>query len=544
MFHDYPYTDFHELNLDYIMNLCRCSMGLHLEVVGDKLQLKNDNDKIISDVTIHFADTALEDVDGNKIRSYIISLATDGSHLLLTHGDNNVDVITIPFATKSEQDVNGHDITSYIRGLGVSGNQLNVTRGDGSTYQFTVPYANKAKADENGKDIDTYVASLSIVGDKLRVTDGNGTTITELVIPYAVRADNDGDGDPINRTYVTALSTGATTVKALNKNGDTLDEIVVPYATMALTDTNGNALLSDYAESLVIDGQRVGLEAHDGTRLSTITVPFANLATDATNAIQSVEVNGDQIIFTTHGGRQFAITSPYSVKALNDGLGNEISETYFANVINDISTGELIFIDAEGNELVKLIPTVNKATHDSYNNVIAGYIRDIIADGNSNYVRVTKGTGESFTLTINYATHAWKDTNENVIKNFYISWLECVEDVQDGHYKLVAYDGDTPRAELFRLEVYAYASQVDVNGRALTSYVGDVSVNSQNELTIEDGEGNLIRDILGTVDVNEVTPGTPTLVSYDAQTETINIVNGTAGTSTPVVLPVDFEEVI
>lgn len=538
MFHDYPYTDFHELNLDYIMNLCRCSMGLRLEVVGDKLVMKNANDQVVSEVTIHYADTALEDVSGNKIKSYIISSATDASHLLLTHGDNEVDVITIPFATKAELDTNEHEITSYIRGLGVSGNNILVTRGDGSTFSFTVPFANKAKADENGKDLTTYVASISIENDQIIVRDGDNNTLASLTVTYALRADNDGDGDSIKSTYVTALGVGTTTVKALNKNGDTLNEITVPYANMAMQDTDGNLFLSDYVEALVVDGNRIGVEAHDGTRLSTITVPFATLSTDATNAIQSAAIVGDQIVFTTHGGVQTALTIPYAVKALKDDLGNTIKETYIANVVNDINTGEIIFLDATGNEVVKLVPTVSKATNDSYNNLIADYIKAIIADSNSNYVRVTHGTGDTDSILINYSTHAWKDTNENVIKNTYIAYMECIEDVDDGHYKLVAYDGDNPRAELFRIELLAYAAQTDVNGRELVTYVGDVTVNAQNQLSIEDGEGNIKREILGTVDTFETTP---TSVSYDAQTETINI---TSGSKTPVIVNVDFEEVI
>lgn len=487
MFKDYPYTDYHDLNLDYLMNLCRCSMGLHLEVVGDKLQLKNANDQIISDVTIHYADTALEDVDGNKIKSYIIQAGTDEAHLLLTHGDSNVDVITIPFATKAEKDVNEHDITSYIRGLGVTGNQILVTRGDGSTFQFTVPFANKAKADENGKNITTYVANLAIANDRLVVSDGVGNVLSELTITYAERADNDGDGDAINATYVTSLGVGTTTVKALNKRGDTLGEITVPYATMALEDTNGNRLLSDYAESLVVDGQRIGLEAHDGTRLSTVTVPFATLATDATNAVEAVSIVGDQMIFTTYGGREFSITAPYAVKAQKDDLGNIIKSTYIASVTNDTESGELTFLDATGAEIVTLIPTVNKATHDSYNNLIADYVKQIVVSSSSNYVTVTHGTGNTDSVIIHYAETAWKDTNDNVIKNTYIKRLACEEDVQDGKYKLVAYDGDTPEAELFRIALVCDMAAHDINGKDLTSYLAHIAVDG-NDLISKDGE--------------------------------------------------------
>ena len=42
MNYEYPYTDFHEINLDYILKLARESLGLNLVVEGNKLLLKNN----------------------------------------------------------------------------------------------------------------------------------------------------------------------------------------------------------------------------------------------------------------------------------------------------------------------------------------------------------------------------------------------------------------------------------------------------------------------------------------------------------------------
>lgn len=568
MFHDYPYTDMHELNLDYILNLCRCSMGLRLEVVGDSLQLKNAHGDIISDVTIHYAETALEDDRGNKIAAYIISGATDARHLLLTHGNGDITTLTIPFATVAEKDVNEHDITSYVRGVGVQGDKLLITFGDGSNYAFTVPFANKAKADENGKDITTYVANISFANDKLIVKDGNGNVLDSVTVGYAVRADNDGAGDNIEDSYGASLDYGTTTIKLVSKSGTVLDEITVPYATAALQDTDGNAFLSDYAETLEPNGSKIDLKAHNGNVLSSITVPFATLATDATNAVENVQVVGDQMIFTTYGGNQFAITCPYAVKAQKDDLGNVIKNTYIANVTNDTATGELTFWDAAGNELVTLIPTVNKATHDSYNNLIADYVKSIVVSSSSNYVTVTHGTGNTDSVIIHYSETAWKDTNDNVIKNTYITSMECIEDVEDGHYKLVCYDGDTPKAELFRIELLAYAAQCDVNGRELTTYVGTVQVDPDDDtkLLVLDGEGNEVNSISGTVTTtptgsvsasfagDSITPsgsvsasasgtavaltsGTLPSVSYDSGTQTLTFSPGAFPTVSSVTDP-------
>lgn len=537
MFHDFPYTDFHELNLDYLMDLARRSLGIHLEIEGKYLKLVNAAGSDISKLLVSYAETALKDDAGNDITAYVIQGGVTDTALVLTKGDGTVTTITIPYAVKASQDETGRAIRSYVRGVGVTGNQIHVTFGDDTTYNFTVPFATKAKQDENGKELTSYVGSLEVAGDKIIVRDGEGVILTELTVTYAEKARDDVDGDAIKETYATDLVTGTTTVQLRAKTGALLSEITVPYATQALTDVDGNPFLSDYAYNLGTDGNRVTINAHNGAVLNSVTVPFATLSTDASNAVENVEISGDQLIFTTYGGRQFVITVPYAVKANKDHLGNTLAHTYIASAVNDPDTGEISFYAQDGTLIATMIPTVDKAVHDSYNNVIADYVKQILVDSASNYVTVIHGTGVSESLVINYSTHAWKDTNENVIKNTYIASMECIEDVEDGHYKLVCYDGDNPRAELFRIELLAYAAQCDVNGRELTTYVGDVNINNVNQLIIKDGEDNTIREILGTVDTFETTP---TAVSYDAQTEIFDITNGS---KTAVIAPVDFEEV-
>lgn len=536
MYHEYPYTTyFHDID-----KLCRAchDAGYKLLVDANALKLLNKNDEVVSTVVIHYAETALQDVDGKNIKSYIFNAATDSDELILTKGDGSTVSLTIPYATKAEKDKLNKDLTSYVYEVQASGDKIQIVKGDSTVTEITVPFATKALTDTTGKDIKTYAATMAVDGDYIVLKDSTGSELARLTAPYAIKAFGDDDGDDFTTTYAATLEAGTTTVVLKAKDGNTLSTITVPYATKALTDNNGNAFLHDYAKMLVVDGdgKRIGLEAHDGTRLATITVPFATLATDATNAVETISVVGDQIVFTTYGGQSYSITAPYAVKAQKDDSGNTIKNTYVAAVTNDVQTGKLIFKDATGQTIVEITPTVSRATYDSYNNLIADYVKSILASASSDYVTVTHGDGDTEQITINYSTHAWKDTNENVIKNTYIKRLACVEDVQDHHYKLVAYNGDTPEAELFRIELIAYEAQRaigDKNGVDITTYVHDVTIDaSTKEVVVKDGTNTekarfkaggtqLKYDDQGTLtDIDEAELGTG--LEYDDTTGKIN----------------------
>lgn len=504
MFHQFPYTDFHELNLDYLFRCCGKGLGLKLDVQGDYLRLIGKDNAVVSQVKVHYADTALTDVDGNPIKSYILTAGTSGDYIIFTHGDGQVTSLTVPFANKAKYDIDNHEIEDYVYNVQIAGDKVRITKGDGTIVDLTIPFATKAATDVNDKDLTTYAASLSVEGTQLVLRDSMGRELDRLTVPYATKALNDNDGDDIRATYGVTLATGTTTILLRNKNGDDLSEITVPFATHATT--------ADSAD-------------------------FATVAEDANNAIESVTIVGDQMIFTTFDGAQFTVTCPYAVKSNKDDLGNIIKNTYVADVQQDTQTGEISFLDALGNEICSLVPTSRKATYDSYENLIADYVKTIVADNQSDYVTVTHGTGATDSIKINYSEHAYMDTNDQVIKNYYITWLTCVEDVDDGHYKIVMWNGDIPRAEIGRFEVWAYKAQVDVNERALTSYVGDVLVDEDDDTKIDvlDGEalpknvitGQVTTEPSGTVSASAsgtavtLTSGTLPSCTYDAGTETI-----------------------
>ena len=434
----YPGTDFHEMNLDWLVDMCSKFVGLALNVSGDKLRLVNDKGEVVSSVTVSYAEKALTDKNGKDISTYIFSVAGVGDTVVFTHGDGTTTSVTVPYADKAKYDLTGHELEDYVYNVQIAGDKVRITHGDGTIVDLTIPYAVKASTDINDKAIDTYAASLTVENDTVCLRDSMGRLLDSITVPYATKALQDVDGDAIKSTYAGALQTGTTTVILKAKDGTVLSTITVPYATEA-----NHAVEADHA----------------------------TLATDATNAIETVAISGDYVVFTTYGGQAYSIQAPYAVKAQKDDLGNVIKTSYVANVTNDAQTGKLQFRDAMGNIIVELLPTVDTAVHDDYGNAIA-----------------------------DYSETAWKDTNGNVIKNTYIKYMECVEDVDDGHYKLVCYNGDTPMAELFRFEVTAYSAQTDINGKDLTSYVADVSYNAGQEIEVKDGEGNVLNTLRNALD--------------------------------------------
>ena len=298
---------------------------------------------------------------------------------------------------------------------------------------------------------------LEISGNQLILKTADNTIISAVTIPYATEAGSANTassagyastaGSASSAGYATTAGTAATATNATNavnaQNAATSDYATTAgsaaSATTATNATNAtnaqnavNAQTAEYAET-------TGNVEH------------------ALNAFEAVAVQGNEMKFTKGDGSSVLFTPSFCSRADKDGLGNVIKATYVSNVVDD--NGTLKFQNAQGNTIVSLIPSVTQAQTDSYGNTIADYIKAIEVSGDSNYVTIDHGTGTSDTITIPYSDKAWKDTNGNVIKNTYIKRLEIVNDPNDGHKKLVAYNGDTPEAELFRIPVEGYYAQ-------------------------------------------------------------------------------------
>ena len=406
MFHDFPYTNFHELNLDFLMRQCGAGLGLRLAIEGDYLRLVNTKNEVVSQIKVHYSDTALSDTNGKPIKTYICDAQASGTALIFVNGQNEVTTITVPYAEKAKYDINSHEIEDYVYNVQVAGDTLRVTKGDQTIADITVPYAVQATEDEDGKTISTYAAELSVDGNNVVLRDAKGRVLESITVPYATEAYHADSAD------------------------------------MA-----AEAAHAEEADS-ALDADRADI------------ADLATVATDCTNAIQSVSISGNNVLFTTYDGQVTTLTIPYATKAQKDDAGNTIKTTYVASVSQNASTGEIYFYDATGTVITSLVPTASKATYDSYDNEIADYIKNIVVSSNSDYVTVTHGDGAVDTIQINYSTHAFKDTNENVIKNTYCRLLTMETDTQTGDPVLVGWNGDNPTAEIFRLRVHAISSYI------------------------------------------------------------------------------------
>ena len=443
MFHDFPYTNFHELNLDFLMRQCGAGLGLRLAIEGDYLRLVNTNNEVVSQIKVHYSDTALSDTNGKPIKTYICDAQASGTALIFVNGQNEVTTITVPYAEKAKYDINSHEIEDYVYNVQVAGDKLRVTKGDQTIADITVPYAVQATEDEDGKTISTYAAELSVDGNNVVLRDAKGRVLESIIVPYATEAYHADSADMA--------------------------------AEAAHAEEADSALDADHAD----------------------IADLATVATDCTKAIQSVSISGNNVLFTTYAGQVTNLTIPYATKAQKDDAGNTIKTTYVASVSQNASTGEIYFYDATGTVITSLVPTASKATYDSYDNEIADYIKNIVVSSNSDYVTVTHGDGAVDTIQINYSTHAFKDTNENVIKNTYCRLLTMETDAQTGDSALVGWNGDNPTAEIFRLRVRAVSSYIVIDlsnsdsegAYTPTSIVGDPLNSKESCVLIDSNTG-------------------------------------------------------
>ena len=299
--------------------------------------------------------------------------------------------------------------------LEVSGNQLLMKTADNTIISaITIPYATEAGSANTAVSAGYASQAGSAASAQYAATSGTATTATNATnATHAASADT---------------ATSATTAASATNADHATSADSATYATSA-----GSAASADYAET-------TGNVEH------------------ALNALEKVEADGSYLKFTKGDNTSVSLQAPFATKAYRDNSNNIITSTYVANVVD--YQGTLKFYNAMGNLLFQIPLSVLTAEQDSYGNTIADFIKTITQAAGSNYLTVSTGTGATDTITINYANTAWKDTNGNVIKNTYIKRLEIITDPNDGHKKLVAYNGDDPEAELFRFEIEAYSAQL------------------------------------------------------------------------------------
>lgn len=296
---------------------------------------------------------------------------------------------------------------------------------------------------------------LETVGNLLVAKNAAGAIVSSVTIPYATTAGSADTAASAN--YAATAGTAATATHAATADTATSATTATDATHAATADSATTANTANSAASATY-ATSAGSATNATNAVNAQTAEYATTAgtvEHVENAIEDATTWTSFLRFIKGNGEDIMVQAPFSKAAAKDNLGNVIDATYVASVVND--NGVLKFKNANGAVIASVTPSSQSATEDDYGNLIASYIKAITAG--SNYLTVTHGDGTTETLTIKYSEAAWKDTNGNVIKNFYAGSMECVEDDQTGHYNLVVYNGDTPKAELYRFEIYAYKAQ-------------------------------------------------------------------------------------
>lgn len=299
---------------------------------------------------------------------------------------------------------------------------------------------------------------LEVSGNQLLMKTADNTIISAITIPYATEAGSANTavsagyasqaGSAASAQYAATSGTATTATNATNAT----------HAASADTATSATSATSATNADHATNADSATYATSAGSAASAAYAETTGSVEHALYAIESVNSSDNLLVFTKNNGSKINILTPFASKSARDSSNNIITSTYIANVVDN--SGTLEFKNASGETVVSITPSVQVADQDSYGNTIADFIKTITQASGSNYLTVSTGTGATDTITINYANTAWKDTNGNVIKNTYIKRLEIITDPNDGHKKLVAYNGDDPEAELFRFEIEAYSAQV------------------------------------------------------------------------------------
>jgi hypothetical protein len=473
--HKFPYTDYHEKGC--LPDFCK-RYGVKLAVVKDSLQLLDKDNNVLSQVKISFANQALEDIHGQNIDGYVRDIYNNatGTSAVITFGDGTQKQVLYERAQFAVKDALGTPLLLYMRDLNVKGNELEITRGTGATKRITVPYATKAEQDIEGNNILTYAASIGVDGNEVVLKDRQDNVLGRITVPYA---------ETSGESYELAATDRE--IQLIDKDGNVISSIVVPFAEKAETaekDILDELFTKSYGSKIDLFNNKVRLLSKEDDVLGEVELP---------NAIATVQIVGDSIVFSTVNGEEITITSPYSVRAEKDKLNNDLTSYVKYGRVGE--NGEIQLFDANNNIVSTLVPTTKIATQDNYGNLLADYIKSIVFNEQSDYLVVTHGNGTTDTIVINYATKAHKDDLGNIIKNVYVK-TAALEYDEEGTPIFVAYNGEG--SEIWRIPLafsvpYAERAGADAEGNVFTeTYANNISLSWTNDglyymLTTPDG---------------------------------------------------------
>lgn len=298
----YPYTDFHAVNLDYILKLVRENAGLHLEDSGNQILLKTADNTIISAITAPYAASAGSANTANSA-GYASTAGSASSAGYATNAGTAASATNATNAVNANHAVTADSATSAASATtaATAAEATHAATASEATHAASADYATTTG---NVEHADNAIETVAIVGDKVRFTTYGGT-VTDITIPFATKAQKDDLGNIIKSTYVADVVDNNGQLNFKDAEGNTI-KALTPSVTQAVTDSYGNTI-ANYVKSVSVESGSDYVTIDHGTGTAeTLQIPYSDKAWKDTNGnvIKNTYVKRLEIITDENDGQK------------------------------------------------------------------------------------------------------------------------------------------------------------------------------------------------------------------------------------------------
>ena len=298
----YPYTDFHAVNLDYILKLVRANAGLHLEDSGNQILLKTADNTIVSAITAPYAASA-GSANTASSASYASTAGSASSAGYATNAGTAATATNATNAVNANHAVTADSATSAASAT-TAATAAEATHAASASEATHAASADYATTTGNVEHADNAIETITIQGDKVRFTTYGGT-VTDITIPFATKAQKDDLGNIIKSTYIANVVDDNGTLKFQDATGATIKSLI-PSVTQAVTDSYGNTI-ADYVKSVSVESGSDYVTIDHGTGTAeTLQIPYSDKAWKDTNGnvIKNTYVKRLEIITDENDGQK------------------------------------------------------------------------------------------------------------------------------------------------------------------------------------------------------------------------------------------------
>ena len=379
----YPYTDFHAVNLDYILKLVRENAGLHLEESGNQILLKTADNTIVSAITAPYAASA-GSANTASSASYASTAGSASSAGYATNAGTAAAATNATNAVNADHAVTADSATSAASATtaATAAEATHAATASEATHAATADYATTTGSVEHAEKA---FESVSQNGDALRFTAYDGS-VKDITPAFATRAYRDDYTNRITATYVSNVVDNNGTLVFKAPNGNTIAS-VTPSIAQAVTDSYGNTI-ADYVKSVSVESgsNYVTIEHGTGTA-ETIQIPYSDEAWKDTNGnvikntyVKRLEIvtdanDGQKKLVAYNGDNPEAELFRFPVEAYRAQVAAEADHAASADYATSAgtaqtaatSTGSVSSISSPVNEKQKIIITNGDGSTTTFN---------------------------------------------------------------------------------------------------------------------------------------------------------------------------------